>query len=87
MTHGIRNPVRPGNPLRTRQMQTDCPRTVPASRGCTLGYHRRDGDRVRARVAAPEHVSSRNCRRPAEIVYQQTDGLTGATSAPEVSRG
>ena len=86
-THRIRNPVRPGKPLGTKQMQTDCPRPVPAPGGCKLGYHRRDGDRVGARVAAPEHVSSRNCRRPAEILYQQTAGLARATSAPEVPRG
>ena len=73
--------------LKKKQMQTDCPRTVPAPESCRWEYHRRDGDRVRARAAVPEHVSSRNCRRPAEILSQQTDGLTGATTAPEVTRG
>ena len=69
-------------------LQGHCPWTVPMNRTGNQG--KIDGAAVVlvARTAAPKHISSRNCRWPAEILSQQTNGLTGAIRAlREVIRG
>ena len=71
------------SPSLRRMHEIASPRRSPNSLGfCDVsgdeeGYHRRSVGRVGARTAAPKHVSSANCRRPACIFAQPQTAPAG----------